>query len=260
MKPKPIHLGPNYASQFCDESVASVYYTRPLYPDETFEILIGLMPEGEYPDILDLGCGIGDLTIPLSMQVDHIDAVDFSAAMISQAQARPGGDFPTIHWHCTFAERFESEHTYSLICAGQSLHWMDWETLFPKIKQMLNSKGFLALADREVLGHPWSSRVMELIPRYSTNSDFRPYNLVEELTSRGLFVEHGRKTTSTIQFEQNVEDYIESFHSSNGFSRDRMDKKSAAEFDVLVKNIVSNYSLENTVTGEVRATVIWGRP
>jgi len=260
MKPKPNHLGTGYASQFCDESVASVYNTRPPYPGETFEILRGLLPEEEYPTVLDLGCGIGDLTIPLAMLTEHIDAVDFSAAMISQAQDRPGGGFPTIRWHCTSAEQFETEHTYSLICAGQSLHWMDWGTLFPKIKQMLNSKGFLALADREVLGHPWSSQVKELIPRFSTNSDFKPYNLVDELTSRSLFVEHGRKTTSTVRFEQNVEDYIESFHSSNGFSRDRMDEKSAVEFDALVKEIVASYCLDDIVTGEVRATVSWGRP
>jgi SAM-dependent methyltransferase len=239
--------------------VAAVYHTRPPYPEETFEILIDLLPERNRSSILDLGCGIGDLTIPLAKMVDQIDAIDFSAAMLSQAKARPGGDNTTIHWHCIAAEQFECEYSYSLICAGQSLHWMDWEGLFPKIKQMLHNDGFIVLAKREVLGHPWTSRLKKLIPHYSTNQDFQPYDLVDELVARGLFVEHGRITTCAVPFEQSLEDYVESFHSSNGFSRDRMDEKSAAAFDKLVEDIVSKYSQDNIVTGEVRATVVWGK-
>jgi len=260
MKPKPIHLGPQYASQFCDQSVAGVYHTRPPYPEETFDILASLLPDGQPAYVLELGCGTGDLTIPLAKRVDKIDAVDFSEVMLYQANSRTGFDLPSINWHCMAAEQFESEHIYSLVCAGESLHWMDWDLLFPKIKRILHLDGFLALVNREVIGHPWKSRVMEIIPRYSTNQDFRPYDLVDELISRGLFVEYGRKTTCTIPFEQDLEDYIESFHSSNGFSRDRMDEKSAAEFDALVKEIVASYRHDNTVVGEVRATVIWGKP
>ena len=150
MKPKPVHLGSQYVNQFCDKSVAEVYHTRPPYPEETFEILQSLLPEGKLLYVLDIGCDIGDLTIPLALRADHIDAVDFSKAMLSRAQSRPGGDSPAIHWHCTSAEQHKFSHTYSLVCAGQSLHWMDWSILLPKIRRMLCFDGFLALINREV--------------------------------------------------------------------------------------------------------------
>jgi len=43
-EPKPTHLGPQYASQFRDNSVAGAYAARPPYPDEVFDILEALMP------------------------------------------------------------------------------------------------------------------------------------------------------------------------------------------------------------------------
>lgn len=260
MKQKPRHLGPEYATQFCDGSVASAYSARPPYPAETFEIMLELLPDVEDPAVLDLGCGHGDLTLPLAYQVSHVDGVDFSAAMLAHAQSRAGGNLPAIHWHCIPAEEFTSDRSYALICAGQSLHWMDWGRLFPQIKRMLHPDAFLVLAERQVLHQPWSAEIFELIPSYSTNTDYQPYNLVDELTTRGLFIEHGRKTTQKVPFEQDLDHYVESFHSSNGFSRERMDLEAAQEFDQRVREIVTRYCPNEKLECEVVAAVIWGRP
>lgn len=260
MKPKPSYLSSEFASAFCDESVAAAYHTRAPHPDETFDILSSLLSDRTPNFILDLGCGTGDLTIPLARRVDHIDAVDFSEAMLAQASSRPGGDSPIIQWHCSPAEKFESEHTYSLVCAGDSLHWMDWQVLFPRIKRMMSTDGFLAITMRWV-EHPCFSKVMKtVVPRYSTNPDLKPFDLFDELSSRGLFVEHGRKKTCPVPFEQELDNYIESLHARNDFSRDRMSPDSVAEFDELVRNIVSNFSSGNTISGEIHATVVWGKP
>ena len=37
--PKPKHLGPDYADQFKDRSVADAYVNYPPYPAEVFEVL-----------------------------------------------------------------------------------------------------------------------------------------------------------------------------------------------------------------------------
>ncbi|MHC4600475.1 MAG: hypothetical protein ACYS47_15885, partial [Planctomycetota bacterium] len=60
MKPKPIHLGPEYASQFQDPQVVAAYCFRPPFPRETFPQLLGLLPENPRT-ILDAGCGPGPL-------------------------------------------------------------------------------------------------------------------------------------------------------------------------------------------------------
>lgn len=71
MLPKPKGLGPAYAAQFGDPSVVDAYPTRPPYPPELFTILLGLLGD-ETPNILDLGCGTGDIArglAPMSLRL-----------------------------------------------------------------------------------------------------------------------------------------------------------------------------------------------
>ena len=43
MRAKPKHLGPEYAAQFADQSVAAAYHNRIPYPPDVFAILAGLL-------------------------------------------------------------------------------------------------------------------------------------------------------------------------------------------------------------------------
>ena len=53
---------------------------------------------------------------------------------------------------------------------------------------------------------------------------------------------------------------MESFHSRNGFSRERMPTQEAAAFDDAVKALVLAHRSDGIVSGEVEATVVWGTP
>ena len=97
MKPKPKHLAPKYGAQFKDKSIVDAYRRRPPYPDETFDILTGLITI-EPKRVLDVGCGTGYLARPLSQRVGTVDAVDISANMIAQGKELPNGDAPNLHW------------------------------------------------------------------------------------------------------------------------------------------------------------------
>jgi trans-aconitate methyltransferase len=255
-KPKPEHLNPEYAAQFSDASVARAYYTRPPYPEEIFDTLEALIPQRPRR-VLELGCGAGDLTIELARRVDHLDAVEPSEAMLAEARQRDGAVAPNIHWHLASAEQFQIAGTYSLACAGASLHWMDWDVVLPKVASGLEAGGMLAIIDRE-LECPWNKEILKLIPAYSTNKKFQRYDLIDELSSRELFKEAGRKTTAPVPFSQSIEDYIESFHSRNGFSRERMGRDAAGEFDAAVREVVSRQGAR--VDGVIIATIVWGRP
>ena len=83
MLPRPAQFGREYGSQFSDASVVSSYHLRPPYPEETFEILVMLLP-ADCRSVLDLGCGTGEIARRIAPRVERVDAVDPSAGMIAK--------------------------------------------------------------------------------------------------------------------------------------------------------------------------------
>jgi SAM-dependent methyltransferase len=256
---KPKHLEPEYGAQFSDPSVASAYRFRPPYPEEVYTILAGLIVDAPRV-VLELGCGLGEITRRLAVQTDRVDAVEPSHAMLALARTLPGGGCGNIHWYCCTAEEFAYVPGYELVIAAESLHWMDWQRVFPAIRAVLAPRGSLAVLDRRLDTVPWWRALQPLIPRYSTNRDFQPYDLREELARRQLFHPEGRATTTPVLFSQSVEDYIESWHSRNGFSRDRMSVSRALEFDARVREIVKPYAQAGFLRYEVQVELAWGAP
>ncbi len=258
--PKPKHLGPEYADQFKDKSVAGAYVNYPPYSDEVFEVLDGLIHD-EPRVVLDIGCGTGDVARPLAARVDRVDAVDQSAAMIEIGRSRPGGDQPNIRWVCQGAEDFPYDTLYSLIVAGASLHWMDWYVVLPRMAGALADRGCLAIVGgRGMDAAPWIDDLNKIIPRYSTNQDFAPYDLVDELGRRKLFTVAGSRQTAPQQYSMSIDGYVELFHARNGFSRERMDPGSASEFDAHVRGLVAPYATLDTLTFDVTTKITWGLP
>jgi trans-aconitate methyltransferase len=260
MRPKPDHLGPEYAAQFADRSVAREYHTRPPYPAELFTRLLRLLPAGERT-VLDLGCGTGEVAVGLVGRVDRIDAVDPSAAMLEVASTRHPSETDGLRWVQASAERFRPTVRYGLIVAAESLHWMDWEVVFGWLPDALVHGGALALVSgREFVGVPWHTELAQLIPRFSTNRRYKPYDLAAELAARGLFEETGRYSTRPIDYAQSLEAYVQSFHTRNGFSRERMSAAAAASFDAAVIEVAKRYCPDGWVRGQTAATVVWGVP
>ena len=257
---KPAHLGPAYGAQFEDETVARAYAARPPYPAEVFDILDGLQPPGPRY-VLDLGCGTGDVALGLLGRAERITGIDRSEPMLSVARSRPGDGHPSLTWQCVAAEAFAFPGPYSLVVAGESLHWMDWGRVLPRIAASLRPGAVLAIVEGRVLtGVPWAGELEDAIPRYSTNRDYRPYDLAVELRERELFREAGRRTTAPVPFEQSIDSYVESFHTRNGLTRQRMAPAAAAEFDVLVRGLVAPHCRDGIVRGRVASRVVWGQP
>ena len=259
MKPKPSGLGPQYGAQFEDESVARAYRFRVSYPAEVFAFLGSLQPDGP-GRVLELGCGSGDLTLGLAPHADSIAAVDPSEAMLAVARQRHGDAVSRITWHACSAESFAYRGPYSLVVAAASLHWMDWAVVLPLIALSTSSGGWLAVVERSrKLPGTLGSGIGAIIPSYSTNQDYEPYDMVEHLSDRGLFEEAGRQNFDGYELRQPVDEFIESIHSQNGFSRDRMSGESADAFDRKVRELVRPYASDGMIRVEVGASVVWGR-
>ena len=259
MKPKPKHLGPQYGAQFKDKSIVEAYHRRPPYPDETFDILTGLITT-EPRRVLDVGCGTGYLARPLSERVAAVDAVDFSANMIAQGKQLPGGDAANLHWIEGSVEKVALSPPYALVTAGESLHWLDWEVVFPRFRELLVPNGYLAIVSKRFSPVPWGAELGEIISHFSTNKDYQLYDLVEELTNRGLFGKQSEQETAAVPFQQTVAAYVESFFSRNGFSRERLGEGKAREFETAVTNLVRSYLSEEIFEIQVSGHLVWGKP
>lgn len=259
MKPKPRHLGPDYGAQFQDAAVATVYRKRPPYPSELFDLILERLPRPNRARVLELGAGTGEIAIPLSEQVSVLDAVEPSAAMLNVAARQPG--YERVRWHQQSAEAFAYASVYDLIVCAQCLAWLDWEIVFPRMLGALDPEGWLVVVSQTALEElPWATDLKQIIARYSTNQDFQPFDLMEALESRGLFDLRGRKSTWPVPFSQSVEDYIDSIHARNGFSRDRMTSEAAADFDSEVRELLTAHHPDGLIQGRNQAHISWGKP
>ncbi|MCA8912787.1 MAG: class I SAM-dependent methyltransferase [Planctomycetes bacterium] len=250
----PKHLGPAYGSQWQDRSMAAAYHHRSAYPTLVFDVLKRLAKPGP---VLEIGAGTGDATLELAWRFERVDAVEPSGEMLRVAQRRTGRN---IRWiHASFEEA-QLSRPYGLAVAAESLHWTDWETSLPKIDDAVVPGAYLALLDRSYATPPWSRELGQALYRYSTNQDFEPYDLVEELRERRLYRVIGAMSSLPVQVLMPVEDYIESFHSRNGLSRERMPEEHAAAFDQAVRGMVQPHLRDGFVPLKAYTQLTWGRP
>jgi SAM-dependent methyltransferase len=259
MLPKPIHLGAEFADQFKVPQVAAAYVHRPAYPPEVFDRLKQMLPPGRQV-ILDLGCGTGEIARRLVEHVDRIDAVDASAAMIAVAMASPNGRHNKLHWFCCSAEEFTYPSKYDLVIAAESFHWFDWAKVTPRIARTLARQARLVLLDRDAVEVPWQEELHCLIVRYSTNREYRPYDLVAELQKRGLFEVESSACTRPLAVRQTVADYVESLHSRNGLTRGRMGLPKSLQFDEQLTGILAKYVHGGLIEFPLSVSLTWGRP
>jgi ubiquinone/menaquinone biosynthesis C-methylase UbiE len=122
--------------------------------------------------LLDVGCGTGLLTIPLSQHVGSVVALDVSAEMVEEAQRQSGAVGVTnVEWLAMAAEEVaEALGRFRLATFGASLHWMDRERVLRRVHGLLEQEGGVAVTgSSSVAGQPggaWEEAVTALIRRY----------------------------------------------------------------------------------------------
>lgn len=121
------------------------YRFRAPYPAACFEHLraaFGLDAAGR---VLDLGCGPGTLTIPLSRIAGAVVAIDPDPGMLAQGRA-DAADARNIRWLQGRAEDLPPAlGTFRVVTMGQSFHWMDRDRVLTLLAPMIEDGGGLAL-------------------------------------------------------------------------------------------------------------------
>lgn len=262
MKPsKPRQFSQDYASRFKNRSVAENYKFRPPYPDEIYETILILLENGDNR-ILDVGSGTGKIARNIVEFVEKVDAVDFSEDMIREGKSLINGDHSNLQWIHGEIENVKLFPPYNLVTAGASIHWMDWDIVFKRFKEVLTSDGLLVIIDGDrPTQSPWYTEENSLIRVFSTNQHYENINLIQELIDRKLFHLIGAKITRPVCYSQTLQDYIQSFHSRASLSKEDMGEKNVIEFDRKLAEILSPYTDDNGIlTYMVESKISWGIP
>jgi predicted TPR repeat methyltransferase len=249
-----------HAARFQDQSVVDRYHLRPTYPAQTFQLLASLIVDRP-GRVLDVGCGSGNLTRPLAACVEHIDAVDISQPMLQHAQTLPGGDSPNIRWLLGRAEDVALQPPYALITAGECIHWLDPDTVFPRFASMLTPHGVLAIASVEYQPQPpWQEGYLALVRRFSSNPTYVPIDLIAEFEQGGLFQKLGETLTISEPLQQPIAAYIAAQHARSTLSLDTLGPRRAQQFEAEMCELLVPFAQDSMLTMQIVGHIVWGKP
>ncbi len=128
-----------------DRSAEAYDAVRPGYPERMIEDLIHESGVPEAGRILEVGCGTGQLTVPLAERGYAITAVELGSNL-SRLAAVNLGPFPNATVVCADFERLDVEPiAYDLVVSAQAFHWIEPTIGYPKAHAALRSDGHLAL-------------------------------------------------------------------------------------------------------------------
>ena len=126
------------------------YYKRyrPALPKKLFDFLenkLQLNAKSKLDRLLDLGCGTGQLTIPLRRYFKEVIGVDPSQDMLSEAKLA-ASETKNIQWLQSCAEDLaESLGMFDLVTIANAFHWMKHEQVVPWILNHLRKSKSLVL-------------------------------------------------------------------------------------------------------------------
>ena len=129
------------------DSVAQLYEASRLgYPSDIVEFAVATAAAGAGSEVLEVGCGTGQLTERLACFGFRLTAIDLGPSMISAARRRLDGSAVSFEV-ASFEDFAAPEASFDLIISGTAFHWVDPEVRFRKPARLLRPGGWLALLE-----------------------------------------------------------------------------------------------------------------
>jgi ubiquinone/menaquinone biosynthesis C-methylase UbiE len=144
------------------------YYARyrPGYPTEMFTYLVERFRLDGTQRILDLGCGTGQIAIPLAGHAAEVVAVDPEPAMVDEGRRLAAErSVHNIQWRRGDSYRLEALNlpTLDVVTMGASFHWMDRHAVLRILDRLVLPNGGVVVASGGTPGSgtppPWDELI-----------------------------------------------------------------------------------------------------
>jgi SAM-dependent methyltransferase len=141
--------------------VAELYdQARPLYPQAVIDDLVGLTGLQPGDQVLEIGCGTGQITVPLAERGVRITALEPGAALAAIARSKLAAYADAVVVERRFEDYELPPEPFDLAVSATAFHWVDPRIRVTKSAAALRSGGFLAIIhshwgvgrDRDVFG------------------------------------------------------------------------------------------------------------
>ncbi|MCI0440082.1 MAG: class I SAM-dependent methyltransferase [Chloroflexi bacterium] len=140
------------------------YYARyrPPYPDELLEAIASRFRLDGTGRMLDIGCGTGQLAVPLAPRFEEVVALDPEPEMLAegkrQAEEKGIGNVRWIQGGSSDLPRFNPElGAFRLVTMGNSFHWMDRDATLAALAEMVVPEGGIAVIGGSPGGGVWEA-------------------------------------------------------------------------------------------------------
>jgi ubiquinone/menaquinone biosynthesis C-methylase UbiE len=240
-------------------------YRRP-YPVQLLEDTVSYFKLDGKGKLLDLGCGTGELTLPLAKYFEEAVGVDPNADMLAEAKTKADREgVLNIRWIEGKAEDIDLPLApIRLTTAGVSFHWMNQPVVFEKVYTMTEKDGGMVIIGdmSPVRGkektEDWKMKRKELVVKYLgeerragdyLHKDFIPVKRpFEELIAESSFRTFERKEY-LYTTERNIDEIV-GFLFSTSYANKRLLGERADEFEAelrqeLIKLVPSGKFLED---------------
>ncbi|XP_059175909.1 putative methyltransferase DDB_G0268948 [Physella acuta] len=139
---------------------------RPQYPQEIYDKIMAYHsenPNNERQLAVDVGCGTGQGTLPLTKYFKKVIGTDVSEDQINNMPK----NVPNLESHVSFAEdlKFLKDGTVDLVTIATALHWVDHPKFFKEVARVLKPGGTFAaytFCSDAIDNTEWQAHFLEL--------------------------------------------------------------------------------------------------
>lgn len=145
---------------------------RPGYSDAAIQYVRQRFGLDGTDRVLDLGCGTGQIAVPVAAFVDEVVGMDPNEAMIREARAHAAAaSRPNVRFVVgSDAQLGALRGSFDLATMGRSFHWMNQDRTLAELARRTGPDGGIAiLGDVEWLTHgerEWQVAVYEVVDEY----------------------------------------------------------------------------------------------